>query len=362
MILPIQLTSDFKKSFLACIIVHSRVKQIKKEVGKRKMTKIEVNNKKKKVKKIVRTVVIALLIFAVLGSAIGSFIVGKMVRDGVLYQNKDKDTKGNSFKQMEVWGYDYNKFLKEHKGTDFNVKGKDGVNIPGTYYMADEANDRYVIIAHGAGGERNCVLPVVEIFLRNNINAVTYDQRGSGDSEDPCVTFGIKEKNDVECLVDFVKKELKAKEVYVLGQSMGGATVALYAATEHAKENVDVIILDSPVPGMELTLKYMFMENYGMDETSAEYIIDCGSLYSKIIDKMSFKEGDTIEKMKDNRCKTLVILSEQDEICLPSDVENLYNNIVSDEKELVRLDNSHIEGSIRHIEEYESALMNFINK
>ncbi len=326
------------------------------------MTRMEVNSKKKKVKKVVTTVVIALLIFIALGSAIGSFIVGKMVRDGVLYQNKDKDTKDNSFKQMEIWGYDYSKFLKEHKGTDFNVRGKDGVNIHGTYYMAHEANDRYAIIAHGAGGERNSVLPIVEIFLSNNINAVTYDQRGSGDSEDPCVTFGIKEKSDVECLVDYVKKELYAKEVYVLGQSMGGATVALYAATEHAKENVDAIILDSPVPGMELTLKYMFIENYEMDEISAEYFIGCGSLYSKIFDKMSFKEGDTIEKMKDNNCKTLVILSEQDEVCLPSDVEYLYYNIASDEKELVRFDIPHIEGSISHAEEYESAIMNFINK
>lgn len=151
------------------------------------MTKMEVNNKRRKAKKIVRTVAIVFLIFAALGSAIGSFVVGKMVRDGVLYQNKDNDTKGNSFKQMETWGYEYNKFLKEHKGKDFNVKGKDGVIIPGTYYMADEVNGRYVIIAHGAGGDRNSVFPVAELFLRNNINAVTYDQRGSGDSEDPCV-------------------------------------------------------------------------------------------------------------------------------------------------------------------------------
>lgn len=326
------------------------------------MTKIEVNSKKKKIKKIVKTVVISLLMLVVLGSAIGSFIIGKMVRDGVFYQNKDNDTKSNSFKQMDIWGYDYNKFLKEHKGTDFSVRGKDGVDIPGTYYMTDEANDRYVIITHGAGGDRNSVLPVAEIFLRNNINAVTYDQRGSGDSEDPCVTFGIKEKYDVECLVDYVKKELNGKEVYVLGQSMGGATVALYAATEHAKENVDAVILDSPVPGMELTLKYMFMENDGMDELSAKYIIGCGSFFSMIFDRMSFKKGDTIEKMKKNYCKTLVILSEQDKVCLPSDVEKLYNNIASDEKELVRFDIPHVEGSIRYPDEYESAIMNFINK
>jgi len=319
----------------------------------------ETKRNKSKAGKIIRNIVIIILCLVLVGCVAGSFVVGKMVRDGVFYQNKDNDTKGNSIKQMEKWGYDADAFFSKNQGYDFEVEAEDGVVVPGTYYLTGNDEGKYVIIAHGAGGDRNAVLPVADIFLKNGYNVISYDQRGSGDNSSDKVSFGIWEKRDVKALVDYARNELKADELVVLGQSMGGMTVALYAATDHAYENVDSIILDSPVPGMKYMLLNMFTED-GTSLEEAEYILWCGEVYCKLFDDFDFNEGNTIDIMKENKCRTLVILSEQDNICLPEDVEALYSNIASSDKKLVRLDSKHIEGSVDYPNEYEEYVMDFL--
>lgn len=149
-------------------------------------------NTLKKVKK----VAIILLIVLVIALAAGIFVIGKMVNDGVLYQNKNNDTKGNSIKQLEVWGYDREAFHDKYQGNEFSVQSADGNTVPGMIYFSEE-DQPWVILIHGAGGDHEFTIPYVEMFLEMNMNVLSYDQRGHGDNTDQRVTFGINETHDV---------------------------------------------------------------------------------------------------------------------------------------------------------------------
>ncbi|MBO4609384.1 MAG: alpha/beta fold hydrolase [Lachnospiraceae bacterium] len=309
-------------------------------------------------KKLTKALIIILAIIIVLAAG-GSLFLGNYISDRILYQNADNDTHDNSLKQLEVWGYDTDAFLAEYEGTDITATAEDGNEVPGTYYGF--GNDKCVILVHGAGGDRYCVAPVAEKYFANGYDVIAIDQRGSGVNPDDKVTFGINEQMDVKAMVVKARTELGYDTVIVHGQSMGGQTTALYAAnvTPGTAEAADAVILECPVPGMELILKEMFGDG-DTDSFTARYFVGTSKLMMGIRYGIDYDDGDTIKLAANIGIPTLVIVSDQDSVCLPDQVEQIYDNISVDEKEIVHFDSAHIEGCIDYPEEYEESVMSFL--
>lgn len=318
---------------------------------------------KKKTVKIVKVLLIVLAAVVI----IGSFLLGKVVADMVMHQNKGNDTKSNSIKQLEMWGYDLEAFNASYSGTEINVTAEDGNRVPGTSFESGENSDKWVILVHGAGGDRVCTYPLAQGYLERGYNVIAIDQRGCGDNADEKVTFGINEKLDVAAVVVYARSELNASEVIVHGQSMGAQTAALYASnvTPGEASAADAVICDSPVPGMEYMLRSVFSDSDNeedFDNPLADYLIFTSGIASKLFYKIDYADGDTVEAVKSDMLPTMVILSENDKVCLPHKVEEVYNSIGSDEKELVRVDSAHIEGVIDDPEGYMDSVMDFLGR
>lgn len=313
----------------------------------------------KKIRKVLKTTGAVLAGIVVTGAIGISVYFGKLVCDGILNQNAGNDTKQNSIKQLEVWEFDREAFHDRYEGVDFEILSADNNTIPGVYYTTTEASSKWVILIHGAGGDRECLIPLVGPYLEEGYNVVTYDQRGHGENSDTHVSFGIFEKHDVEALVDYVNNEHGATSVIVHGQSMGGQTAALYAATEHATNSIDAVILDSPVPGMELLMKLMFVED-GTSEGVADYLLACGNVYGSVVEGMKFQDGNTIEQAKNITVPCMVIISERDEVCLPEYVEQIYDNVAAEKKTKMAVDSKHIEGVIDNPEQYFDGVFSFL--
>lgn len=322
--------------------------------------------KQKKWKKRVLIVLMAFVVLLLTALIAISIYTGKMVAEGLLYQNEGNDTKGNSVKQLELWGYDLEQFQNTYVGKDFTLTASDGAVIPVTYFETDaeckeeSLSKPVAILIHGAGGDRVFLAPLAEVYLQNGWNVLTFDQRGSGDHSDRKVSFGYFEALDVERLVTYAKDDLKADCVVVHGQSMGGATAALYAVTDHAKANADAVVLDSPVDSMERMFRGVYADMEGSDAIPVDYCVSCGDLYLRLFYHFSFADADVIKQMKRNDVKTLVILSEQDKLCTPEYVEQIYENIASKDKALVRVNSEHIKGVFDDPQGYISQVLAFV--
>ena len=312
--------------------------------------------KKNRLKKGIIITVSALLVLA----SVGSFAFGGFIADKILHQNEGKNTHDNSIKQMELWDYDYKAFEDTYKGTEITATAEDGNTVPATYYSTD--SDKIVILVHGAGGDRACAAPLAEGYLKRGYDVIAIDQRGCGKNADDRVTFGINEQLDVRAIVEYARETLGKKTVYVHGQSMGAQTAAIYASnvTPGNVNAADAVICDSPVPGMELVLKEMFGDG-DTESFMAQYLTGTSKFYMNVVNKMNYDDGDTIKVVANDNIPTLVICSDRDEVCLPNQVEMVYNNIACDNKQIVHLDSAHIEGIIDYPEEYMDSVEEFLN-
>lgn len=310
-------------------------------------------------KKIIKVTAITLGIIAFIGVA-GSVAMGGYVADRILHQNEGKDTHGNSIKQLEVWDYDTEGFMNRYEGTDIEVAAEDGNMVPATYFDSD--SDKCVILVHGAGGDRVCVYPLAEQYIEDGYDVIALDQRGSGVNPDDKVTFGINEQLDVRAMVRYARAEIGADKVIVHGQSMGAETVAVYASnvTPGTSDAADVVICDSPVPGMELMLK----ETFGDGDTEsflANYLTGTSKLFMKVVNGIDYDDADTINVVKNDRIPTMIIVSDKDEVCLPYQVEQIYDNIACENKVILHMDSAHIEGFIDDPEGYMNSVESFLN-
>lgn len=300
-----------------------------------------------------------LTIIAVVG-IIFSVNVGKQVAYGLLYQNEGKDTKENSVRQLGVWAYDLEAFEEAYTARNFEVTAADGNRVPAQLFAGPQSGD-YVILVHGLGGDHTAVYPLAEMYLKKGWNVITFDQRASGDSENDLVTFGYFEKLDVQALVEYSRQKLHADRVVVHGQSMGAATAGLYAATEHAAQNLDAVILDSCFDSMKSMFLGVWreMDTEGIPEN---YVVACGDWYLKRRFGFGFDDVDVTSAMKTCRVKTLMLQMERDEIVPNETAAFLYRNIGAQEKEIRYFDSAHVEGVIDTPEAYGSAVFDFLLK
>ncbi len=315
-------------------------------------------------KKVIKLVAVILASMTVLACA-GSIFMGKYVAEQILYQNKGNDTKGNSIRQLEIWGYNLGNFLENHKGEEFEVTAEDENVVPGTLFKSAICSDKWVVLVHGAGGDRVSTYPLAEEYLKRGYNVIAFDQRGSGDNGDNRVTFGILEAMDVEAVVQYARNELAASTVIVHGQSMGAQTAALYASgVNEDNENVaDAVILDSPVPGMERFLRLMFGGGpEGAYAMISNYLIFTSKMYMDVVYHIDVDDGDTISRVKNDNIPTLVIASDKDEVCLPEMVMEVYHNIATDRKAVIHADSAHIEGVIDNPDGYMESVMDFLGQ
>lgn len=309
--------------------------------------------------KIIKVTGITLGAAAVLAAA-GSAAMGGFVADKILHQNDGVDTHTASYTQLETWGYDVESFEARYQGEEVSATASDGNTVPGTFF--DIGSDKCVILVHGAGGDRVSTYPLAEGYLERGYDVIAIDQRGCGENTDDRVTFGINERLDVEAMVEYAREDLGNGEVIVHGQSMGAQTTALYASNvaPGTAGAADAVICDAPVPGMELILKELFGDG-DTDSFTANYLTGTSKIMMNIVDGIDYDDGDTIAMVANDQIPTLIICDDRDDTCLPDQVQQVYDNIACEDKDIIHFDSAHIEGIIDDPEAYMDGVMGFLN-
>lgn len=140
-------------------------------------------------------------------------------------------------------------------------------------------------------------------------NALVVDQRSHGKSEGKAITFGIKERKDCLCWIEYVLDRFGSDTKIVLaGLSMGAATV-LMAADQKLPENVVGIIADCPYSApSEIIKKVCRVEMHLPDKLMYPFI----KLAAKLYANFDLEESSAISATQHTKLPILLIHGEAD--------------------------------------------------
>ena len=251
-------------------------------------------------------------------------------------------------------------WCEAQKMQDCYIQSVDGLKLHGFYLPAEHAK-RFVILSHGYRGSRFGSLSFMAKYLHEHqCNLLFMEQRCCGESEGKYITFGAKEKWDVQRWAIYVSERNKEKlPIYLYGQSMGAAAVLMSSGYR----------LPSEVKGLIADCGFQSMERQMRDMADNWFHLHYIPLLLKEMDCLChfvagfrMKDADTTEAMKSNTRPVLFFHGEKDTYVYPN---NSFQNymLCKAPKELVIVQGArHLCSAYADPELYQRTVMEFFEK
>lgn len=122
----------------------------------------------------------------------------------------------------------------------------DGVRLAVRTFSAGQHPKAVLLALHGFNDYGRFIEGAAHYFAQAGITTVAYDQRGFGGAPDRGKWAGTQVMvNDFLAVLDFVRRDHPGLPLFVLGESMGGAVVAV-ALAQQTQIRIDGVILATP--------------------------------------------------------------------------------------------------------------------
>ncbi len=160
-------------------------------------------------------------------------------------------------------------------------------------------------------------------------NALVVDQRSHGRSEGKAITFGILERKDVLCWIDYARSRFGENTPIILaGLSMGAATV-LMATDQPLPSNVKGVIADCPYSAPEAIIKKVCREEMNLPVHLLYPFIKLGA---KLFAHFDLEESSAVSAVTNTTLPILIIHGEADNFvpcAMSRDIKNANPNQVT---------------------------------
>ncbi len=131
------------------------------------------------------------------------------------------------------------------KGTD-RLYAKAFINV---------SSQRWVVIAHGYGGDGSLMLYAAKRFYDKGYSVLLPDLRAHGKSSGKYVGWGLKDKDDIEKWCQCITKTNANAQIILYGVSMGAAAV-LMAAGDNNTKGISCVVSDCAYTSLKDILYY----------------------------------------------------------------------------------------------------------
>lgn len=141
-------------------------------------------------------------------------------------------------------------------------------------------------------------------------NAIVVDERSHGQSDGTVITFGIKERKDCFCWIQYAKERFgEDVDIILFGLSMGAATV-LMSTDLNLPKNVKGIIADCPYSSPKEIILKVAKEMKFSPQLMYPFIWLGGFLFGHF----NLSESSAIEAIKDCQIPILILHGDADEL------------------------------------------------
>jgi pimeloyl-ACP methyl ester carboxylesterase len=126
---------------------------------------------------------------------------------------------------------------------EINLPTHDGLRLAGWYIPSH--NQAAIILVHGYGSNRLGVMLEAEALFQQGYGVLMYDQRASGESEGETLSWGWRDVDDVEAVIQFLYRrgDVDSRRIGIMGCSTG-AEIAIAAAAQ--QDALRAVAADAP--------------------------------------------------------------------------------------------------------------------
>nr|WP_072536474.1 alpha/beta fold hydrolase [Anaerococcus mediterraneensis] len=308
-------------------------------------------------KKVVRKILLGLLILLIIGGIGISIFTGKAVFDGYTNVVSREETIKNS----QEFKKDYDDLVKNYKLEKIEIENQDLDHRVPAIFAKKLGNKNVAVLVHGMGGTKETIIPIMKTFLELGYDAISYDQRNSGENMAAYNTSGLLEYEDTRAVIDYIREKYQYGKLILWGESYGGLTSVIAASNNSS--NIDYLILESPVSNGFDMIENVMRDISKKQGIPLNYMIKTGDLYSKVKLGISFSDMDGREYMKNIDIPVLITHSKIDKVTPPYMAEDLYAAKADDKKELITVENyKHASFAYKDREGYKKIVHDFIEK
>ena len=248
--------------------------------------------------------------------------------------------------------------LRSEKFEPIYITSKDKTPLFGRYYHIKDGAPLFIEF-HGYRGEAYRDFAGGDLIFKTlKCNTLLVDQRAHGKSGGTSISFGIKERHDCYAWVEYAKERFGDIPIFLVGISMGGATV-LMASDLDLPSNVKGIIADCPYSSpKEIICKVCKVELKLMPWIIYPFIKLSAILFGGFNPS---KEGAT-KSVKSTKIPILLIHGDGDSFVPPEMSDKIYESCAS-EKYICKIPEAeHGMAFLYDMSKYENTIKEFVYK
>ena len=237
------------------------------------------------------------------------------------------------------------------------LRSHDGLNLSGLL-LSPPKPKACMVALHGFRSWPSREFAGVSKLLFDNNIAVLYPyQRSHRLSEGRYITFGVKEKYDCAKWCEFLSGEYPELPLFLYGQSMGGATVLMTGAVK-MPEQLKGVIADSAYDCPADIIMDLFRRSYHLPAYPLIWFVD---LWTLILCRYGVFKNKASRSMRAG-LSYLFIHGDADELVPFHMGKTNFEKCPSQRKTFLTIEGAgHCACCYQQKEEYDSALLNFIN-
>jgi uncharacterized protein len=246
----------------------------------------------------------------------------------------------------------------------FHSLPKRDVTIPSPFGYSIKAilvepfpSHRYIIFSHGVTENKVNSIKYMNLFLKHGFNAVLYDHRRHGESGGKTTSFGHYEKFDLKAVVDWLKTERGPGLLGIHGESMGAATMLLYAGM--LEDGANFYIADCPFSDFKEQLKYRIKKE---SKLPPRLFLSITDLFLRFRDQYSIRNISPISFIDKINHPILFIHSQEDDFILPSMTEELFMKKMGPKMLYLASNGRHAQSYNKNQTDYENVIDEFLQK
>lgn len=128
---------------------------------------------------------------------------------------------------------------------EVHAEAQDGASLAGFLLEANPGSSRWVILAHGYGGNHREMMLYARGWAQRGFNLLAPDMRGHGESGGPYIGMGWLDRRDLVAWACWLVQSRGADvQICLHGHSMGGSAVCLAAGEADLPAQVRAIVSD----------------------------------------------------------------------------------------------------------------------